>query len=110
MRALCNGVVETMGRVMYDGKVKHPVTAHPKVDPDTGACQHTFALIPSMCISSRDRCTLPAVLLLTRLYTYVHFRDTKCLLRNCVMYVCMSVLLLQVNCSSLGTVSRKHPT
>lgn len=43
MRALCNGVVETMGRVMYDGKVKHPVTAHPKVDPDTGACQDTFA-------------------------------------------------------------------
>ena len=25
-----------MGRVRYDGKVKHPVTAHPKIDPDTG--------------------------------------------------------------------------
>ena len=36
MRALCSGVIETMGRVEYDGKVKHPVTAHPKVDPDTG--------------------------------------------------------------------------
>ncbi|KAL3133697.1 hypothetical protein ABBQ32_008196 [Trebouxia sp. C0010 RCD-2024] len=36
VRALCNGVVETMGRVTYDGKVKHPVTAHPKVDPETG--------------------------------------------------------------------------
>ena len=33
---MCNGVVETMGRVTYDGKVKHAVTAHPKVDPDTG--------------------------------------------------------------------------
>lgn len=36
VRALCNGVIETMGRVTYDGKVKHAVTAHPKVDPDTG--------------------------------------------------------------------------
>ena len=36
VRALCNGVIETMGRMTYDGKVKHAVTAHPKVDPDTG--------------------------------------------------------------------------
>ena len=36
---MCNGVIETMGRVMYEGKVKHPVTAHPKIDPDTGGSQ-----------------------------------------------------------------------
>lgn len=36
VRTLCNGVIETLGRVMYEGKVKHPVTAHPKIDPDTG--------------------------------------------------------------------------
>ena len=43
VKALCNGVVETLGRVRYDGKVKHPFTAHPKVDPDTGHCS-TVAL------------------------------------------------------------------
>lgn len=36
VKALCDGVVETLGRVRYDGKVKHPFTAHPKVDPETG--------------------------------------------------------------------------
>lgn len=39
VRALCNGVIETMGRVRYEGKVKHPMTAHPKIDPDTGGLQ-----------------------------------------------------------------------
>jgi len=33
---LCNGVIETMGRVNYEGKIKHPFTAHPKIDPQTG--------------------------------------------------------------------------
>ncbi|DBA75024.1 hypothetical protein WJX77_000411 [Trebouxia sp. C0004] len=36
VRALCNGVIETMGRVNYEGKIKHPFTAHPKIDPQTG--------------------------------------------------------------------------
>ncbi len=45
VRALCNGVVETMGRVTYEGKVKHPVTAHPKVDAETG--MHAF--LPLLC-------------------------------------------------------------
>ena len=38
VKALCDGAVETLGRVRYDGKVKHPFTAHPKVDPETGEC------------------------------------------------------------------------
>ncbi len=25
-----------MGRVNYEGKIKHPFTAHPKIDPQTG--------------------------------------------------------------------------
>lgn len=38
-----------MGRVTYDGKVKHPVTAHPKVDPDTGEhCAHHVAFVPGL--------------------------------------------------------------
>lgn len=33
---LCDGVIESLGRVEFQGKVKHPFTAHPKVDADTG--------------------------------------------------------------------------
>eukprot|EP00611_Tribonema_gayanum_P022392 TRINITY_DN4482_c0_g1_i2.p1 TRINITY_DN4482_c0_g1~~TRINITY_DN4482_c0_g1_i2.p1 ORF type:complete len:500 (-),score=136.36 TRINITY_DN4482_c0_g1_i2:689-2188(-) len=36
LRVLCDGVVETIGSVTYDGKLKAPFTAHPKVDPATG--------------------------------------------------------------------------
>ncbi|KAK9808682.1 hypothetical protein WJX72_001857 [[Myrmecia] bisecta] len=36
IRVLCEGLVETLGRVRYGGAVKHPFTAHPKVDPVTG--------------------------------------------------------------------------
>ena len=32
----CNGLIETIGRVL-DGQVDHPMIAHPKADPDTGA-------------------------------------------------------------------------
>lgn len=53
VKALCNGVVETLGRVRYDGKVKHPFTAHPKVDPVTGdlcpayaSCLHNGSSYP----------------------------------------------------------------
>ena len=37
LRVACNGVIDTLGRVTFDGKVSHPFTAHPKVDPLTGA-------------------------------------------------------------------------
>ena len=36
LRSLCNGVIETMGRVDYGGRLKRNFTAHPKVDPETG--------------------------------------------------------------------------
>ncbi|KAK9918068.1 hypothetical protein WJX75_000916 [Coccomyxa subellipsoidea] len=36
MRVLCDGIVDTLGRITFGGKVKHPFTAHPKVDPITG--------------------------------------------------------------------------
>ncbi|KAG5182090.1 hypothetical protein JKP88DRAFT_349004 [Tribonema minus] len=35
LRVLCDGVIETIGSVTYDGKLKTPFTAHPKVDPAT---------------------------------------------------------------------------
>ena len=31
----CNGLIETIGRVL-DGEVKHPIIAHPKKCPETG--------------------------------------------------------------------------
>lgn len=36
LRVLCEGAVETMGRMGFDGAVHHAFTAHPKVDPVTG--------------------------------------------------------------------------
>ena len=37
LRILCDGVVDTLGRLTFGNKVRHPFTAHPKVDPMTGA-------------------------------------------------------------------------
>ena len=42
LRSLCNGVIETMGRVDYGGRLKRNFTAHPKVDPESG--EHLGAL------------------------------------------------------------------
>ena len=36
IKVLCNGIVDTLGRVTFGGRVNHPFTAHPKVDPVTG--------------------------------------------------------------------------
>ena len=36
MRVLCDGILETMQRYDYNGKLEHCFTAHPKVDPDSG--------------------------------------------------------------------------
>ena len=36
IKVLCNGIVDTLGRVNFGGRVNHPFTAHPKVDPETG--------------------------------------------------------------------------
>ena len=33
---LCNGLVETVGRVTYGAKSVKSFTAHPKLDPRTG--------------------------------------------------------------------------
>ena len=37
IKVLCNGIVDTLGRMTFEGRVNHPFTAHPKVDPKTGA-------------------------------------------------------------------------
>ena len=42
LRSLCNGVIETLGRVDYGGRLKRNFTAHPKVDSETG--EHLGAL------------------------------------------------------------------
>lgn len=34
LRIACSGLIETIGRMTYDGKLDHAFTAHPKVDPD----------------------------------------------------------------------------
>ena len=36
LRVACAGLIETLGRVTYDGKLQHAFTAHPKVDAKTG--------------------------------------------------------------------------
>ena len=36
IKVLCNGIVDTLGRMTFEGRVNHPFTAHPKVDPKTG--------------------------------------------------------------------------
>ena len=38
----CNGLIETIGRVL-EGEVSHPMSAHPKTDPDTGKLAHAWA-------------------------------------------------------------------
>jgi carotenoid 9,10(9',10')-cleavage dioxygenase 1 len=35
IRIACEGLVETIGRVSYGGKLQHAFTAHPKIDPVT---------------------------------------------------------------------------
>ena len=50
VRALCNGVIETMGRVNYEGKIKHPFTAHPKIDPQTG--ESSFCVHHLLCFAA----------------------------------------------------------
>ncbi len=45
IKVLCNGIVDTLGRVTFGGKVNHPFTAHPKVDPKTGAENQKSCLV-----------------------------------------------------------------
>ena len=54
----CNGLLETIGRVL-DGQVKHPFSAHPKPDPDTGACMFSVIGTPAcacVCSLSSELC------------------------------------------------------
>ena len=37
MRILCDGLLQTIQRYNYDGKLEHSFTAHPKVDSESGA-------------------------------------------------------------------------
>ncbi len=36
LRIACDGLLETLGRVDFDGRMSHNFTAHPKIDPITG--------------------------------------------------------------------------
>lgn len=36
VKMMCDGVIETMGQMVFDGKLKTPFTAHPKLDQATG--------------------------------------------------------------------------
>ncbi|CAM9200725.1 unnamed protein product [Discosporangium mesarthrocarpum] len=36
LRVLCDGVLETVGTLTYEGKMQQPFTAHPKLDPVSG--------------------------------------------------------------------------
>ncbi|GAB4814752.1 hypothetical protein N2152v2_001798 [Parachlorella kessleri] len=36
LRVACEGVLETLGRWGFEGRLDHPFTAHPKIDPKTG--------------------------------------------------------------------------
>ena len=36
LRLACDGMVSTVGRLAFGGKIDHPITAHPKIDPVTG--------------------------------------------------------------------------
>lgn len=36
LRVLCDGALETIGRVLFDGDYDGPFTAHPKIHPDNG--------------------------------------------------------------------------
>jgi carotenoid cleavage dioxygenase-like enzyme len=51
LRVLCNGVIETLGRVDYNGKLKHAFTAHPKLDPVTGVQAKSVSAVIERCHS-----------------------------------------------------------
>lgn len=36
LRVMCDGVIETLGRTSFEGKLETPFTAHPKKDSATG--------------------------------------------------------------------------
>lgn len=36
LKMMCDGLVETIGEMVFDGSLKNPFTAHPKRDPVTG--------------------------------------------------------------------------
>lgn len=39
IKVLCNGLIDTLGRMKLPSSWKGPFTAHPKLDPETGACR-----------------------------------------------------------------------
>lgn len=52
-----------MGRVTYEGKVKHPFAAHPKIDPETGKhvapimlLRENWCLLHPACIQLMQLC------------------------------------------------------
>ena len=50
-RVLCNGLIESLGRVEFNGKVDHPFTAHPKIDAATGEAKSVPACAYAMLLS-----------------------------------------------------------
>lgn len=42
VRIMCDGLIQTLGRVTFGGKLDHPFTAHPKIDPKTGEGMRAF--------------------------------------------------------------------
>ena len=36
LRVMCDGMLETVGRVSFEGELKSAFTAHPKKDPSNG--------------------------------------------------------------------------
>ena len=53
-----------MGRVSYEGKIKHPFTAHPKIDPQTGErsfCVHQLLGLSCTAVQQMQRYIHPGI-------------------------------------------------
>lgn len=56
VRVLCNGMMETIGRVLFDGKYDGSMSAHPKVHPNGNAYYVSYSFY-----SNRSPCTVQVV-------------------------------------------------
>ncbi|CAM9773413.1 unnamed protein product [Ascophyllum nodosum] len=58
LRVMCDGVIETIGKVNFEGQLGTPFTAHPKRDPATGKL-YGFGYQPPSLPSPSPCCCLP---------------------------------------------------
>lgn len=104
---VCRGVVESLGLFTFGGHLKHPVTAHPKVDPVSGE-MHSFCYrytplpLPRPVVATCPACTCWSTVALALMRVRISARDA-CHLPRHASHVTTLLLVIE----HLGVVSPK---